>query len=149
MHLRFGPFKLYDHHIGDPENPYMLRWLFHHPFGTVRLHKITQADADPDLHDHPWDFVSFILRGGYTEDIGGPWEQHYGPGAISLKRASDAHRITSVDGPTWTLVFTGQRIRKWGFWTPEGWVAWDAYDRGVKGDVAAYRARLEEVGVVE
>lgn len=32
------------------------------------LHHIDRPDPGFDLHDHPWPFVSIILRGGYTEE---------------------------------------------------------------------------------
>lgn len=46
---------------------YMRRWILHHPWGTIRLHHILRSDDGRDLHCHPWDFVSFMLIGEYTE----------------------------------------------------------------------------------
>ena len=41
-------------------------YILRTPWFGVMLHKI--MDDDPDcLHDHPWSFVSFILKGGYEE----------------------------------------------------------------------------------
>jgi hypothetical protein len=33
----------------------------------IRLHTITAADATPYLHNHPFWYLSFVLKGGYTE----------------------------------------------------------------------------------
>jgi hypothetical protein len=33
---------------------------------SIKLHNILQSD-DACLHDHPWPFISIILRGGYYE----------------------------------------------------------------------------------
>lgn len=33
----------------------------------VYLHKIARSDDDPDPHDHPWSFVSLILKNGYMD----------------------------------------------------------------------------------
>ena len=34
------------------------------------LHKFTAADGpDADFHDHPWGFITTILRGGYREEV--------------------------------------------------------------------------------
>jgi hypothetical protein len=157
LNFRLGPFKLYDHHLSD----YMRRWIFQHPFGTIRLHNIRLPDADPDLHDHPWDFVSFILRGGYVERVPCPGaDPAVGPfqtltieaGGINFRRATDAHRIDRlIGGSAWTLVFSGRRVRSWGFWTPFGFIPWRAYvARANKGvDTDGYEARLKEVGVLE
>jgi hypothetical protein len=33
------------------------------------VHWIYQPDDDRDPHDHPWPFVSFVIRGGYAERL--------------------------------------------------------------------------------
>ena len=47
---------------------YMRRWILTTPLGTIRIHHITRPDADPELHDHPWNFVSLVLKGWYEEE---------------------------------------------------------------------------------
>lgn len=51
-------------------HPYMERYFILGQPGngtsTARYHHIVQSDTS-DLHDHPWDFVSVILDGSYTE----------------------------------------------------------------------------------
>lgn len=34
--------------------------------GSLKLHLIT-GDDSPEYHNHPWDFTSFVLFGGYNE----------------------------------------------------------------------------------
>lgn len=34
----------------------------------VLVHRIDAPDPGLDLHDHPWPFITIILRGGYTEE---------------------------------------------------------------------------------
>lgn len=36
------------------------------PF-SLRVHHILREDRDRHLHDHPWAFRTFVLRGGYVE----------------------------------------------------------------------------------
>lgn len=132
-----GPrgWRAYRHDLGD----YMHRVILQAPDATLRLHKILRSD-EGDLHDHPWDFTSLILRGSYTESRPGlEREVVYGPGTLNSKRADDLHRLTVIDGPVWTFVETGPRLRDWGFATAQGWVHWKAYtghrggdDRGVE-----------------
>lgn len=33
----------------------------------ARLHNICTADLDREFHNHPWSFISIVLRGGYVE----------------------------------------------------------------------------------
>lgn len=102
--------------IGPTENPYMLRWrLFECPLFRVYLHKICRSDDDRHLHDHPFNFWSLILRGGYAEYRPGPhpcrrcepfnicgrvekldgliFIRWFGAGSFIRRRAADLHRI--------------------------------------------------------
>jgi hypothetical protein len=103
---------------------------------SVMLHHFLSSDDDC-LHDHPWPFVSIILRGGYWEfshrfeqdgrlcSDAGRW---YGPGSVLARRANWAHRIEiDHERPCWTLVITGARWREWGFFTKFGWIHWRRY----------------------
>lgn len=136
---RPGKWFLGANHIGD----YMHRWILETPWFTIRLHHILRSDEDRALHDHPWDFVSLILWGGYTEvtqwyspkgvdGLSGPrydyFYRRFGPGNIIRRKASDLHRLELPEGKTaWTLVFTGPTLRSWGFHIPfEGWIPWKA-----------------------
>lgn len=132
--MRLGPFFIGASHLGD----YMRRWVLRTPWFTVRLHRILRADADEALHDHPWDFISFIFRGGYVEEVPfGPRpgglvfrrrEVPYYRGMINAKKATDLHRISHVQPGTLTLVVTGPEKRKWGFMSKYGWVYWREYN---------------------
>lgn len=91
------------------------------------LHFIARPDDDGAVHDHPWDFSSTVLCGGYLEqtaDGADRREERALPGLARMRRATDLHRIAEVDDDTWTLVLTGRRVRDWGFvpnggaWTP-------------------------------
>ncbi|MCC2608358.1 hypothetical protein [Neorhizobium petrolearium] len=49
---------------GEHSTPYLTRiW-----FGRLRLHIFHRGDADPDCHDHPWDFWTFPLT-SYVEEV--------------------------------------------------------------------------------
>jgi hypothetical protein len=123
--VRLGDrWELGPRHIGD----YMRRWLLCTPWFTLRLHKILRSDQDRDLHDHPWDFLSFILSGAYAELTPDGRERAFVPGDVNVKRAEDLHSLRLLNGdPVWTLVVTGPRRRRWGFATPSGWVHWREY----------------------
>lgn len=110
---------------------YMKRLLIKSPWGYLRFHRILRADAGRDLHDHPFDFTSLILWGGYTEvrslPDGSTVSHTVGIGDVVKRKAEDAHSIVHVLPGTLTLVLGGKKRKEWGFYTPEGWVHWKEY----------------------
>lgn len=123
MARRFG-FRV--KHLGSRRDPYLDRVvLLSTPRFGVYLHRIWREDRDPFPHDHPWPFVSVILRGGYDE------ERHADPrsgrppvlrrrraGSVYAIGINEAHRIGQVKARTTTLVFRGRRRPDdmWGFY---------------------------------
>lgn len=101
--------------LGLPDCPYVIRWRIETPWGSVRLHKWLGPDDDRAFHDHPWDFITFVLRGGYV-DKSPAGDEHLR--AFTTRHRGANHRHTVVPDPdgAWTLVVTGPKIRSWGFW---------------------------------
>lgn len=134
-HSRWQFLKRFD--INDAKGRlYLRRWyLLQMPWFGIYLHKIAQPDKDPDMHDHPWSFVSLVLLGGYEEQLSvGPaavrlWvPRKRGWLSLAFRRATDVHRIRELwRVPTWTLVLVGRRVREWGFQTDRGFVPWRDY----------------------
>lgn len=130
--------------IGTPDNPYMLRWYLipRNPIFNVYLHKFLRHDDDRALHDHPWWFLSVVLKGTYREvlrdGIESSWRKRF---SFALRKPTYQHRVVLREDegkplPCWTLVLTGPRIREWGFWCPQGFVHWKVFTRpGDKGQV--------------
>jgi hypothetical protein len=75
----------------------------------IRFHHITASDPGTDLHDHPWDFVSVILAGSYTEITPGGATRYEAPCVITRK-AEQLHRLV-LDEPAWTYFVCG-RVRR-------------------------------------
>jgi len=86
----------------------------HHLTDLVRYHHILDDDRQPDLHDHPWDFTSMLLTGGYRETTTAGTTEHWAP-TVVVRDAEEPHRLELLDGPMWTLVATGPARRRWGF----------------------------------
>lgn len=129
--------------------PYLIRYsLFSCHWFAVKIHHIMLSDYDC-LHDHPWNFISIILKGGYTEirkrfvagwkedDFGNGnlfighenYSTLYKPGSVLYRKATDAHALYLPEGKTaWTFVITFKKTRPWGFHTLTGWVPWRKYD---------------------
>jgi hypothetical protein len=116
-----------------PEEVYLRRLrLLQTPWCALYVHWIYEADFDRDPHDHPWNFWSFVLRGGYVEHIYDSPDAFAQPKwwrRFSLHKmpSSAAHQIRSVVKDTVTFVVTGRRTRTWGFWTKAGFVPWTTY----------------------
>lgn len=88
----------------------------------IYLHKFTGDDLREDLHDHPWNFISIMLRGGLLETTltkSGWYVTRRVP--RFLPRFCGARRQHRFQLPrnkksAVTLVFTGPRFRDWGFY---------------------------------
>jgi len=118
---------------GPDGSLYLRRWTLLKVFGwKLTLHRIVRPDYARDLHDHPWSFVTLVLRGGYVErmrDRKGLLQIRVNrPGRIRVNRAPHAHVIDRLpDGEAWTLVLHGRDKREWGFHTDCGWMHWRKY----------------------
>lgn len=89
---------------------------------------IARADEDKDEHDHPWNFISIILKGGYleTSDFLSTTRR---PGSIAYKRADESHRVVRIFGKTYSLAIVWGKRREWGYQTNIGWVEAQEYRR--------------------
>lgn len=107
---------------------YLVRlYLINTPWFGLKLHWFEAPDPDQDCHDHPWWFVSWVLRGGYTElrqlidPEGFLWKEW---GTIRkrwswcYRSPTDIHSIIKVEPRTLTFIINGPRVRSWGFWKP-------------------------------
>lgn len=134
----------------DDGTPYMYRntllsigkWL------SIKYHRIVASDDICD-HDHPWPFVSLIVKGGYYEwtpiaqdESGEILDKQYGPddvlevkrwhgaGSLLYRHKNWRHRLELKDNkPCETLVITGKVCKRWGFFTKFGWIHWTEYSK--------------------
>lgn len=105
------------------------------PFN-VFLHKFLKSDPD-DVHDHPWNYATLILKGGYYEWIpqfnsqgqkSGEIAVWRGAGHFRVCKANSYHRIeVDPDTETWTLFMPMRKQREWGFLTRRGWIQHEQY----------------------
>lgn len=128
------------------------RWQF--PI-SIRIHHIVMPDQDRDLHDHPWNARTVILRGGYCEERKverrpwnrgsiAEWEATKGfrspsepahvdylvrsTGETATLSFGEFHRITSIPpGGAWTMFITGKYRGTWGFDVDGVKVQWRKY----------------------
>jgi len=112
--------------IGDPWNPYLLRWhlIPRNRWFNIYFHVFLRSDDDRALHDHPWWNCSWLLRGGYLEHLAGGKHVLRKPGDVVFRRGEAAHRIELQGLICATLFITGPHYREWGFHCPQGWRHW-------------------------
>lgn len=108
------------------------------PRFAIYLHFIYLPDEDRDPHDHPFNFWSFVVRGGYSErlwrigSIPKPWQARtktWRAGSLHRMGIDQSHMIDSLLPGTITLVLAGRKQKDWGFWTQHGYVSWRDYNR--------------------
>lgn len=136
--------RLYGRELGD-WTPYMSQLII----GRLRLHVFHRGDADPDPHDHPWDFWTFPLH-SYLEEVTVPdpprgqyhrevnlvtaFHWHHRPATYThrvLCRGSERTGALALPGPIITIVWTAPKSRSWGFLKQRDgrwcWQAWKDY----------------------
>ncbi len=133
--------------------PYLIRWNLlgigeDSKYFSIKLHKILASDSN-NLHNHPWKFVSIILKGSYLETTKWYYQGDYtgwspsvwsecnkcyvtskifSSGSILKRPAYWAHSLV-ITKPVWTLVFTFKKVQTWGFFTKEGFINWKDYSK--------------------
>lgn len=118
-----------------PERNYLTRWrLIQTPWFGLYLHRLDGPDPRVTLHDHPWAFLSIVLRGGYVERRLDPMtmlvNEEHRIRYINRARPGMAHSIRYLlRQPTWTLLFVGARRRTWGYWNEGSAWLWTEFDK--------------------
>jgi hypothetical protein len=153
----------------DGTEMYMGRWWLFNPYSrephkprfwwcpwSFRIHHILREDNDRDMHDHPWNARTIILRGWYTEQREASdeckervlaemapkpnsdfekWLTSNATELIERKRGDTAqlmhgeyHRIDQVStGGVFTLFITSKWRGDWGFLVNGVKVPWRTY----------------------
>jgi hypothetical protein len=120
------PVLKFNERLGLEDCPYVIRWRLETKWFSIRLHHWLAPDDDRAHHDHPWDFVTFVLRGGYVDDSPAG-RQHLKAPQVQHRSALHRHTVFPDSGGAWTLVLTGPKIRPWGFWVKDKFVKANKY----------------------
>ena len=104
------------------------------PFN-LTLHKIVKSD-EPVMHDHPWPYMTIVLKGGYYEHtpifdkegkIIAEVTKWRGPGSVIMRGSKEYHWLELHNNqPATTLFFMGPQLREWGFWKGK-WIQSEEY----------------------
>lgn len=143
----------------DGTEMYMGRWWLFNPYSrethkpalwwfpwSFRVHHIMRHDEDRDLHDHPWNARTIILRGWYVEQRlldsehpvlsglnvpSGAQATEYidlCAGDTARLNHGEYHRIDQISpGGVYTLFITSKRRGDWGFLVNGVKVPWRTY----------------------
>ena len=96
------------------------------PFNAF-LHKF-YGDDEEDFHNHPWNYTTVVLMGGYYEEFLDGSKIWRGVGHYRFCEARSLHRIElEKDVDCWTLFIPGKYKREWGFVANNKWVQWEEY----------------------
>ncbi len=111
------------------------------PFNAT-IHRIKKSD-DPIFHDHPWAYLTIVLKGGYWEHTPvfnkegkkiAEFSTWRGPGSVIMRKSNEYHwlELDESVGPATTLFFMGPQRREWGFLidkskTKTQWIQWEHY----------------------
>lgn len=106
----------------DPPRPWKTNWLdaWIGFYVACRMHVILRSDRERALHNHPWRYVTVILRGGYFEIThdkdGNEVRRWHGPGSVIYAGLGHFHRLELPPGGTATTLFFMFQFRQpWGF----------------------------------
>lgn len=105
-------------------------------YSSIRLHHLTRADHDRDLHNHPFSYRTFVLQGYYAEEFKvrqGKTHRHViSEGQTAgVAPPSMFHRIDSVSsGGVWTLFCMTRNTGEWGFLSKGRFVPSSKYLKG-------------------
>lgn len=105
------------------------------PFN-IFLHHFLKGDPD-DVHDHPWNYCTLVVKGGYWEWLPqfnskgqkiGELSVWRGVGHMRYCRAESYHRI-ELDPNTdcWTIFMPMKQRKEWGFLVKNKWVHFNDY----------------------
>jgi hypothetical protein len=129
---------------GGPDDVYLVRYyLVRSKYFNIFIHQFLRSDRD-DLHDHPWDFFTYLVRGEYVERkwdpkagkivetfrSNMPWRRfpigrvrEKPQNRLVVRRAEDQHQVVVLrdlkladkDKAALTICVTGPTRREWGF----------------------------------
>lgn len=122
---------------GDRRQVYLRRLIvFKTPLCGLYIHWIYLPDNGRDPHNHPMNFWSWVVRGGYIERRYWDCEKFQRRTRSRLRKQWSLARTTIDDFhdiklltrmPTVTVLFTGKRRQDWGFMTKSGFVPQTEY----------------------
>lgn len=103
--------------LGNADCPYVYRWLADFGLFSIRVHQWKRSDDLRHLHDHPWWYITFIVKGHYIEFLENDKVDFVNRFNMRFRPATHKHSV-SIDPSKgcWSVLLTGPEKREWGFW---------------------------------
>lgn len=102
--------------LGDDQCFYAFRWVLNLGFISFRVHHFLRSEPIAHKHDHAWDYITFILKGGYL-DVSPNKIDKLKTGSIRFRKAEHIHTVViPKSSDCWTFLIAFKPRRKWGFW---------------------------------
>lgn len=112
--------------IGIEGDPYIIRWYFECKWFSIRLHHWLSSDDLRYPHDHDWDFISIIFKGGY-EDVSPSGNEKVKAGDIRFRKHTHQHSVKVNPGGCWSILLTGPKKHNYGFYVDGKFVKRNRY----------------------
>jgi hypothetical protein len=114
--MKFQPFQIrWRERLKHQGKEYLHRWTFVCFGFSLRVHHWIGSDVGPHLHDHPFNFISILLKGQYINITPNARRELEAP-AIWYANGVAKHRLEIPEGGAWTILLCGRPYRKWGFY---------------------------------
>lgn len=121
-----------------PEDVYLVRYfVIRSKYFNFFIHRFLRSDRD-DLHDHPWNFITYLVDGAYKErkwnpetgeiDVNVRWNfrskfASHKMNRLIFRKATDQHQVVlyselkphQIAEAILTICVTGPTKREWGF----------------------------------
>lgn len=94
---------------------------------SIYIHHIYKADQDKHLHNHPWNYVSMVIKGSYLEQsVAGV--NHIMPFSFNYAKRNRFHKILKLnDEKVISIFITGKRHKTWGYNVDNFYIEHDVY----------------------
>ena len=111
--------------MGNPELPYLHRWILILFGRSIRLHHWIYSDDNRFFHDHACNFISIVLKGWYynvvplnenDSDVTKCQRIKVKAGDVWKSNALSKHYLEIPPSGAWTILFQGKKYHKWGFY---------------------------------
>ena len=104
--------------LGMPECPYAYRTYLIFFGHSIRVHFWLRSDDKRYMHNHPWWFITFVLKGYYT-DVSLTGVDIVDRFSFRYRKPNHTHYVVIPKTGCITILLTGRNLNNWGFWINE------------------------------
>ncbi len=105
--------------LGNIDFPYAVRYVLIFFGFSIRIHVWKCSDGpmvngEQHFHSHPWWFITFIIKGSYT-DVTPNGSEILNKFSLRFRRANHLHYVKPGTDGCISILLTGRPFNKWGF----------------------------------